>query len=165
MLMTRRKRKERREVGVYLNKKLLRQVKTMKYLGIIIDKKTNIQRAYNTGDRKMSEINIHFRKISKIKLGLKSQSFKNTLHGRNTAAPSIRNTGLGRHSRKGAIQENANWYTKANKHKDSKSLQNGGKRSIVCNHRNKTHSHQNIRNGGILPNSQRKQLYEPTNRS
>jgi len=38
MLMTWRKRKERGEVEVYLNNKLLRQVKTMKYLGIIIDK-------------------------------------------------------------------------------------------------------------------------------
>jgi len=37
--MMRRKRKERGEVEVYLNNKLLRQVKTMKYLGIIIDKK------------------------------------------------------------------------------------------------------------------------------
>jgi len=37
MLMTCRKRKERGEVEVYLNNKLLRQVKTMKYLGIIID--------------------------------------------------------------------------------------------------------------------------------
>ena len=39
MLMTRRKRKERGEVEVYLNNKLLRQIKTRKYLGIIIDKK------------------------------------------------------------------------------------------------------------------------------
>jgi len=38
MLMSRRKRKERGEVEVYLNNKLLRQVKTMKYLGIVIDK-------------------------------------------------------------------------------------------------------------------------------
>jgi len=91
----------------------------------------------------MSEINIHFSKISKIKLGLKSQSFKNTLHRRNTAANSIRNTGLGRKSRKGAIQENTNWSTKANKHKESKSLQNGVNRDIVYNDRDKTHSHQN----------------------
>jgi len=71
----------------------------------------------------------------------RTQCFKNTLHGRNTAAPSIRSTGLGRNSRKGAIQENANWSTKANKHKDRKSLQNGVKRSIVYNHRIKTPSH------------------------
>jgi len=53
MLMTRRKRKERREVEVYLNNKLLRQVKTMKYLGIIIDKKLTFREYKNTGDRKM----------------------------------------------------------------------------------------------------------------
>jgi hypothetical protein len=39
MLMTRRKRKDRKELGVYLNNKHLRQVNTMKYLGIIIDNK------------------------------------------------------------------------------------------------------------------------------
>jgi len=38
MLMTRRKRKERGEVEVYLNNKLLLQVKTIKYLAIIIEK-------------------------------------------------------------------------------------------------------------------------------
>jgi len=127
----------------------------MKYLGIIIEK-SNIQRTYNTGDRKVSEINTHFSKISEINLGLQSQSFKNILHGRNTAAPSIRSTGLGRNSRKGIMQENANWSTKANKHKDCKSLQNGVKRGIVYNHRIKTHSHQNKRNGGTLRNSQRR---------
>jgi len=52
MLMTRRKRKERGEVEVYLKNKLLRQVKTMKYLGIVIEK-TYIQRTYNTDDRKI----------------------------------------------------------------------------------------------------------------
>ena len=31
LLMTRRKRKERKDLGVYLNNKHLRQVKTMKY--------------------------------------------------------------------------------------------------------------------------------------
>ena len=99
-----------------------------------------------------------------MKLGLKSQSLKNTLHRRNTAGPSIRSTGLGGNSRKGAIQENANWSTKANKHKDSESLQNGVKRSIVYNYRIKIHSHQNKRNGGTVQNSQRKQLHELTNR-
>ena len=53
----------------------------MKYLSIIIDKKTKIQRTYNTGDRIMLEINIHFSKISKIKLRLKSQGFENPFNG------------------------------------------------------------------------------------
>ena len=114
-------KKERKRGSVSLPKQQITPTsKNHEILGYNNRQKTNIQRTYNTGDRKMSEINIHFSKISKIKLGLKSQSFKNTLHRRNTAAPSIRSACLGRNSRKGAIQENANWSTKANKHKDSK---------------------------------------------
>ena len=70
----------------------------------------------------MTENYIHFSKITKIKLGLESQRFKYSLHGRNTAALSIRTTGLGRNSRNVAVQEIAIWTTKANKDKDSKSL-------------------------------------------
>jgi hypothetical protein len=43
MLMTRRKRKDRKELEVYLNNKHLRQVKTIKYLGIIINNKTTFR--------------------------------------------------------------------------------------------------------------------------
>jgi hypothetical protein len=39
MLMTRRKRKEGKNLEVYLNNKHLKQVKTMKSLGVIIDNK------------------------------------------------------------------------------------------------------------------------------
>ena len=39
MLISRRKRKEVKEINVYLHSKLLEQVTTMKYLGIIIDNK------------------------------------------------------------------------------------------------------------------------------
>jgi hypothetical protein len=39
ILMTRREREERKDVQVYPNNKHLRQVKTMKYLGVIIENK------------------------------------------------------------------------------------------------------------------------------
>jgi hypothetical protein len=41
MLISRRKRKENRSLSVYLNNKKLKQVTTLKYLGIIIDYKFN----------------------------------------------------------------------------------------------------------------------------
>ena len=41
MLMTGRKSKERQDLGVYLFNKPIRQVKTLKYPGIIIDSKLN----------------------------------------------------------------------------------------------------------------------------
>ena len=37
--MTRRKRKENKEVKIYINNKPLSQVRSMKYLGIIFDHK------------------------------------------------------------------------------------------------------------------------------
>jgi len=39
MLISRRKRKEVKDINIYLNNKPLEQVTTMKYLGIIIDDK------------------------------------------------------------------------------------------------------------------------------
>ena len=39
MIISRRKRKENKEINVYLNNKPLQQVSTMKYLGIVIDDK------------------------------------------------------------------------------------------------------------------------------
>jgi len=52
--MTQRKRKEREDLEVYLKNKPLRQVKTMKYLGIIIERKLTFrehitQRRKNAG--------------------------------------------------------------------------------------------------------------------
>jgi hypothetical protein len=39
MLVSRRKRKERKDINIFLNFKLLKQVEQMKYLGIIMDSK------------------------------------------------------------------------------------------------------------------------------
>jgi len=39
MIISRRKRKKNKEINVYLNNKPLKQVSTMKYLGIVIDDK------------------------------------------------------------------------------------------------------------------------------
>jgi hypothetical protein len=62
--------KERKEVEVYLNNKHLRQVKTIKYLGVIIEK-TNVQRTHYTRDRKVQENNICPIEVSETKLGTK----------------------------------------------------------------------------------------------
>jgi hypothetical protein len=39
MIVSRRKRKENKEINIYINNKSLQQVKMMKYLGLIIDNK------------------------------------------------------------------------------------------------------------------------------
>ena len=44
MLLTRRKRKEQKEITVYLNKKAIPQVNSLKYLGIIFDYKLTLKK-------------------------------------------------------------------------------------------------------------------------
>ena len=39
MLLTRRKRKEKKEIAVYINNKILNQVNQIRYLGILFDNK------------------------------------------------------------------------------------------------------------------------------
>ena len=43
MLLTRRKRKEQKEIEIYLNNTLLPQVQSVKYLGIIFDRKLSFR--------------------------------------------------------------------------------------------------------------------------
>ena len=43
MMISRKKRRENKDVSIYLNNKLLEQVSTIKYLGIIIDNKLNFR--------------------------------------------------------------------------------------------------------------------------
>ena len=86
-----------------------------------------------------------------IKLRLSHKALK-TLYTGDLAAPLIGRTGLGGNNRKNKSQEKVNQSTKADKHKDSESLQNSIKRRIVHNHRSNTHSHQNKRNGRTLQN-------------
>jgi len=47
MLLTRRKRKEQNEIEIYLNNKLLLQVHSLKYLGIIFDSKLSFREHIN----------------------------------------------------------------------------------------------------------------------
>ena len=47
MLMTRRKRKERKEIAIYLNNRQIPQVQTLKYLGMIFDRKLTFKEHTN----------------------------------------------------------------------------------------------------------------------
>ena len=80
-------------------------------------------------------------KSAKLNWGLGHKALKNTLHGRDTAAPPIRSTGMGGNNGQKKLQKKINQSTKVNKHKDRESLQNGIKRSTMHNYRSYTHSH------------------------
>ena len=76
MLITRRKRKERKDLEVYLNNKLLRQVKTMKYLGIIIDNKLTFREHIIQATEKCRKIIFALSKSAKLNWGLRHKALK-----------------------------------------------------------------------------------------
>ena len=98
--MTRRKRKEREDVEIYLNNKPLRQVKTMKYLGIIIDSKFIFREHITQATEKCRKIIFALSKSAKLNWGLGHKALKTLYTGGDSAAPLIRSTGLGGNNRK-----------------------------------------------------------------
>ena len=112
---------------MYLNNKQLRQVKTMKFLGIIIDDKLTFREHITHVTEKRRKIIFALSKSAKLNWGLSHKAFKNTIHGRDTAASSIRFTRLGEYYRKDKPQEKVNKSAKANKHKNRESVQNSVK--------------------------------------
>jgi len=80
-VMTQRKRKERGEVEVYLNNKLLRQVKTMKYLGIIIDKKLTFREQITQATGKCTKLIFTLARSAKLNWGLSHKALKTLYTG------------------------------------------------------------------------------------
>ena len=76
MLMTRRKRKERKDLKEYVNNKHLRQVKTMKYLGKIIDDKLTFREHITQATEKCRKIIFALSKSAKINWGLSHKALK-----------------------------------------------------------------------------------------
>jgi hypothetical protein len=69
MLMIRRKRKERKEIEIYLNNKPLSQVHSMKYRGIIFDSKLTFREHIDYMAEKCTKLIFALSKISKAQLG------------------------------------------------------------------------------------------------
>ena len=71
MLIARRKRKENKEIPVYMNSQRLEQVQTIRYLGIIIDSKLNF-REHILCLSQVYKINTRTIKVGKTETGIKS---------------------------------------------------------------------------------------------
>jgi ribonuclease HI len=70
MLLTRRKRKEQKNVAVYLNNKAIPQVQKLKYLGIIFDYKLTFRDHINYIVEKCTKLTFALAKSAKINWGL-----------------------------------------------------------------------------------------------
>jgi hypothetical protein len=76
MLISCRKRKEKKEVEMYLNNKILEQVNSIKYLGIIFDSKMTFRYHINYVENKCAKLIFTLLKLAKVTWGLKHKALK-----------------------------------------------------------------------------------------
>ena len=78
MLLTRRKRKEQKEIEMYLNNTTLLQVQSVKYLGIIFDSKLSFREHINYSymAEKCTKLIFALSKSAKLNWGLKHAALK-----------------------------------------------------------------------------------------
>jgi hypothetical protein len=74
--MTRRKRKERKELEIYLNDKPLLQMHSLKYLGIIFDSKLTFREQINYMAEKCTKLIFALSEPAKLNWGLKHAALK-----------------------------------------------------------------------------------------
>jgi hypothetical protein len=83
MLVSRRKRKERKEINIFLNYKLLKQVNKIKYLGIIMDSKFKFREHITYVAEKCTKLIYSLSKSAKITWGLRHEVLKMIYEGVN----------------------------------------------------------------------------------
>jgi len=82
MLMTRRKRRERKELEIYLNNILLKQVNNMKYLGVIIDSKLTFRDHITHMTEKCTKLIFTLSKLEKLNWDINHAALKAILNPR-----------------------------------------------------------------------------------
>jgi hypothetical protein len=81
MLISRKKRNEVKDINIYLNNKLLEQVTTLKYLGIIIDDKFKFSQHISYAAEKCIKLIHSLSKSAKVTWGLKHDALKTIYKG------------------------------------------------------------------------------------
>jgi hypothetical protein len=81
-LMSRRKRKEKKEIEIYLNNKILEQVNRIKYLGIIFYSQITFRDHVNYVEEKGRKLIFTLSKSAKVTRGLKHEALKTICTGR-----------------------------------------------------------------------------------
>jgi len=81
MIISRRKRKENKEINIYLNNKPLQQVSTMKYLGIVIDDKFKFSKHISYAAERSSKLIHSLSKLAKLTWGLNHKALQTIYKG------------------------------------------------------------------------------------
>jgi len=79
MFVSRRKRKELKEINVYLNNRPLEQVNEIKYLGIFIDHKFRFEEHINYASERCTKLIYNLSETAKLSWGIKNEAMK-TIH-------------------------------------------------------------------------------------
>ena len=99
MLMSHRRRKEKKEIEIYVNNTIIKQENTIKYLGIIFDIKLTFRDHINYIEEKLLKLIFSLSRSAKITWGLKQEAMK-TIYMRNFAPDALWNTCLEKHVEK-----------------------------------------------------------------
>ena len=81
MLITRRRRKEKKEIEIYINNKTLQQVNNLKYLGIIFDSKLLFRDHINYMEEKCLKLIFALSRSAKVTWGLRHEALKTIYTG------------------------------------------------------------------------------------
>jgi hypothetical protein len=76
MIISKRKRKENKEINIYLNNRPLQQVSTMKYLGIVIDNKFKFSEYISYAAERSSKLIHSLSKSAKLTWGLHHEALQ-----------------------------------------------------------------------------------------
>ena len=95
MVISRRKRKENKEITVYMNNKPLEQVQKIKYLRIIIDSKLNLREHIIHTASKCRKLIMPYQ-VCKTQLGAKPRSIVHRIQSSNSTTIVVRCAGMDR---------------------------------------------------------------------
>jgi len=123
MVISRRKRKENKEISVYMNNKILEQVQTFKYLGIIMDSKLTFRDYIMHISSKCNKL-IHVLSNSAKQLGAKPRCLAHHIRRSNFTTPITRSAGMDRGTEEGMQQNNLQQSTAPYKDKNSQRFPN-----------------------------------------
>ena len=76
MLMSRRRRREKKEIEIYVNNKILKQANSLKYLGILFGSKLTFRDHINYIEEKCSKLIFSISRSAKIIWRLKHEALK-----------------------------------------------------------------------------------------
>jgi hypothetical protein len=141
VMLISRKRKEAKEINIYLHNKPLEQVTTMKYLGIIRDSKFKFTEHISYAAEGCTKLIQSLSKSAKVSWGLRHEALKTIYKG--AILPLLLHGGAPVWIEAMKYAYNVHQSAKTYEHKNGQSISHNVKRNTVHLGRNDSHYHSN----------------------